>query len=186
MNISKLPAVEFAAPLKMLLLALGRQGNEHLTEVDADLQQTNYLLVEAIAKLSTSFIGLHDAMKAQQVFINKLQENAVIPEPMRSALERLQKEADSYVSSAVTALQFQDMTNQLIGRIVGHVASLQQVLKAAGTAGASLEEAASNEQALLVLFSIGKMLDEKTNILDHVSRKPVAQTHMESGDIELF
>lgn len=196
-------ASEVAAQLQKLLLALGHQGSQHLTEVDADLHQTNDLLDEAIAGLSENFLGLHAASAAQQALLATLEVGAPVSEALRGKFEKLQQEASDCVRAAVTALQFQDMTNQLIGRVLGHIASLNQVLHEAGQAGALLAGAAGERgdehndkdkdndderatQALAVLALVNQMLEEKATIVGKVPGKAVAQTHLQSGDIELF
>ncbi|MES2830689.1 MAG: chemotaxis protein [Pseudomonadota bacterium] len=189
---------EVAMQLRKLLLALGHQGSQHLMEVDADLRQTSYLLDEAITKLGKNFLGMHAATMAQQALLATLEEGTPVSAAMRQKFDLLQQEAAGCVSAAVTALQFQDMTNQLIGRVVGHVASLHQVLQEAGDAGESMSCSSGSKsndnhansdnytQALAVLALVNKMLEERATILDKVPAKAVAQTHLESGDIELF
>jgi len=186
MSAPQLLPAEFASQLHQLLAAFGRQGSGHLTEVDADLRQTSYLLAEAVTKLGNSFIGIHAATMAQSDLIAMMKDGAPVPPSLRAMIDRLQLDAVECVNEAITALQFQDMTNQLIGRIVGHVASLHQVLQDAGAAGALLSHNPDNAQALLVLASVNQVLQEKGTILDQVPYKAVTQTHMESGDIELF
>ncbi len=175
-----------APQLRHLLDGLAKQGDTHLNEVGTDLQQTAFLLAEAIEKLGKSFIGMHDTMGAQQALIDSLQEGAGPNAAQRSNLAQLRAESQAHVDAAVTALQFQDMTGQLIGRVVGHVQNLHEVLQAAGASAAGLAADDSDGAARAVLAEVNRMLDEKSAPLDHVARKAVAQTHMESGDIELF
>jgi hypothetical protein len=163
------PQNDFAAQLQHLLAALSRQGDAHLTEVGTDLQQTAFLLREAIEKLSKSFMGIHESVTAQHVLIASLAASTELPPALQAGLEALQQQSQAHVDAAITGLQFQDMTSQLIGRIVGHVTSLHSLLA-----------------ALAMLASVNRMLDEKARVQQSVSRKAVAQTHMESGDIELF
>ena len=47
MGMNTLPIAE----LRSLLVAVSEHGKQHLTEVEADLQQTAFLLSEAIEKL---------------------------------------------------------------------------------------------------------------------------------------
>ena len=169
-----------------MLAALGRCGNGHLTEVETDLQQTAYLLSEAIGKLGSSFIGIHAAVVAQQDAINALRGAASMTPAVQSTLSSLQLETARHAHAAVTALQFQDMTNQLIGRIIGHVDSLDLVLREVGDASTSLAGDGSDTGMLATIEALNRMLVQRETTQDHVSRKAVAQTHMESGDIELF
>lgn len=175
-----------ALQLQHLLGALAQQGNQHLAEVQTDLQQTGFLLAEAIDKLGKSFVGMHAAVAAQQAIVDGLQAGTQASPAQHARLVALQQEATVHVNAAITALQFQDMTSQLIGRIVGHVDSLHETLAEVGTAGATLTQASDDAGALTVLASVNRSLDERGSMLDRVARKAVAQTHMDSGDIELF
>ena len=177
---------ELAPQLQHLLAALSRQGDQHLTEVGTDLQQTAFLLAEAIEKLSNSFMGIHASVTAQRVLIASLAENAALPPALEAGLEALQRQNQVHVDAAITGLQFQDMTSQLIGRMVGHVTSLHTVLADIGNTAAALPADGDDAAAMALLASVNRMLDEKAAVLHGASRKAVAQTHMESGDIELF
>jgi hypothetical protein len=177
---------DMAPQLQHLLAALSRQGDAHLTEVGTDLQQTAFLLREAIEKLSKSFMGIHESVSAQQVLIASLATNMVLSPGLQASLEALQQQSQTHVDAAITGLQFQDMTSQLIGRIVGHVASLHSLLAAIGDIAAAMPAGGGDAATIAMLDSVNRMLDEKAVVQQGVSRKAVAQTHMESGDIELF
>ena len=178
--------ISLSSQLQQLLAALSQQGSEHLTEVQTDLQQTGYLLSGAIEKLGNSFVGIHESVAAQQALIETLRGGASLSPALQAELAQLQKNAAIHMSAAMTALQFQDMTSQLIGRMVGHVDSLRAVFTDVVTCGAPLSADSDDAAALGVLGAVIRTLGEKGAALESVSRKAVAQTHMESGDIELF
>ncbi len=73
-----------------------------LGEVRADLVQLEILLKLAIEKLSSGFFGAHRALTRQQ---------AIDGHPECAALA---SEACAHLDSALTALQFEDIANQLI------------------------------------------------------------------------
>lgn len=175
-----------ATQLQYLLEALGRQGERHLSVVETDLHQTAYLLKEAIDKLTRSFIGIHDAVTAQQVLMHRLADGAAMTPDLRAALVESHESSKAHVDSAITALQFHDMTGQLIGRIVDHVQSLHAVLATVGASSSALTADTDAAAVLTVLAEVNRILVEKGETFDHVARKTVSQTHMESGDIELF
>jgi phage-related minor tail protein len=175
-----------ARQLQHLLESLSMQGREHLGEVHTDLIQTNLLLSEAIEKLGKSFEGMHASMLMQQSLIGGLQHAGALTPEVQATLIHLQRETDRNVSSTVTALQFQDMTSQLIGRAVRHIKNMSEVLEGIGAAAANLPTNSADAATLAMLSTINQTLDEKSTALKQVSRKAVAQTHMESGDIELF
>lgn len=177
---------DIAPRLAHLLAAISEIGDRHLDEVQTDLRQTAFLLAGAIDKLGQSFIGMHEAGMAQQALIASLADGASITPALRAALAALQQKSQLHADVAITALQFQDMTNQLIGRVTGHVDSLKTVLgdirRDAGVRAADDDTVA----VLATLNAVNLLLDEKNASLQDVSRRAVAQTHMESGDIELF
>ncbi|MEZ0288685.1 MAG: chemotaxis protein, partial [Methylophilus sp.] len=58
--------------LRELLAAVSRHGDWHLLEIETDLQQTTFLLNEAIEKLSTSFMNVYAQLTEQQAVIKLL------------------------------------------------------------------------------------------------------------------
>ena len=52
--------------VKRLLSGVSDHGRRHLNEVETDLVQTTLLLEEAIEKLTSSFMAIHQAVDARQ------------------------------------------------------------------------------------------------------------------------
>lgn len=75
-----------------------------VTAVRADLVQLEILLKEAIAKLSSGFIGAHEALARQQSLDGDRNPECAA----------LAAEACAHLGSALTALQFEDIAAQLI------------------------------------------------------------------------
>ena len=175
-----------AAQLVHLLTIVSKQGDLHLTEIDADLQQTTDLLHQAIDKLGRGFIGIHESVAAQRVALAAVADGAPMSPQLRAEIARLQQITDGHINAAVTALQFQDMTSQLIGRAVGHVIGLREVLGALGKHDLVLDTDSPDGAALALLESVNTTLNQTSVRQGTVARKAVAQTHMESGDIDLF
>lgn len=168
-----------------LLSGVSVHGDQHLVEVERDLMQMDLLLDEAIKKLCASFMAIHHAVGQQQETLNTLLVNGN-PRPEQVArLEALRSEINQHVGAAVTGLQFQDMTSQLIGRIGQHLTGLHDVFGALDTSRPDISG-----------FPEGSMSDVLDRITDKVDacctelasgvRSAVNQRHMESGDIELF
>ena len=172
--------------LQHLLAALSRQGEVHLKEIKTDLNQTGYLLAQAIEKLGTSFMGIHQALVRQHALIDTLRDGAVLTPALRGELAQLQQQAATHVNAAVTGLQFQDMTSQLIGRVAGHAGALSDVLESVSVQATGLPCGSDAASVQTLLEALNRTLDEKGETQREVVRKTVAQTHMESGDIELF
>lgn len=171
--------------VKHLLSNLSGHGTQHLTEVETDLVQTSILLGEAIEKLGASFMAIHEAVSAQQQTIDLLLSGATLTPDMAEKLKARQGEISQHVNAAVTGLQFQDMTNQLIGRTVKRVTGLREVLDGVGSGSSGISES-NAEEIVESLSSINKVLEEQSAKLESALWKAVCQTHMESGDIELF
>lgn len=169
-----------------LLSGLSDHGSQHLTEVETDLVQTNALLAEAIEKLSASFMAIHAAVTEQQQIVDALARDTLVSPEDTLALKEKSIQIDKYVNAAMTGLQFQDMTNQLIGRTLRRVVGLRDVLEVAGTASIAIPLNAGNEQLHGMLSHINETLKTESQDLEKELWKAVCQTHMESGDIELF
>lgn len=171
--------------VKHLLSNLSDHGTQHLTEVETDLLQTSILLGEAIEKLGASFMAIHEAITAQQETIDLLLSGAKPTPEIAEKLRTKHGEITQHVNTAVTGLQFQDMTSQLIGRIVRRVTGLREVLGGIGSGSSGISES-NAEEIIESLSSINQVLEEQSVKLESALWKAVCQTHMESGDIELF
>jgi prefoldin subunit 5 len=172
--------------VKHLLSNLTDHGTQHLTEIETDLVQTSFLLGEAIEKLGASFMAIHAAVNAQQQAIDHLLAAADAHPDLAEQLKSKQAEIGQHVNAAVTGLQFQDMTSQLIGRTVRRVTGLREVLGGIGASSAGLPAESNVETVIQTLNGITKALEEESVKLESALWKAVCQTHMESGDVELF
>jgi hypothetical protein len=172
--------------VKRLLSGVSGHGKKHLTEVETDLQQTGLLLEEAVDKLTRSFMAIHHVVGARQDGINQLLAGAT---PSAEEIERLagmSAEIGLHVNSAVTSMQFQDMTSQLLDRATKRVTGLRAFLGTLGAHGADAAPEASSEEIVELLGKISVALTIQSLELRSVLRKAVNQQHLESGDIELF
>ena len=175
-----------ASKVTDLLSGLSDHGSQHLTEVESDLIQTNALLTEAIEKLSASFMAIHAAVIEQKHMVDGLATGMLVSPEATSALKAKSTLIDQHVNAAVTGLQFQDMTNQLIGRTVRRVVGFRDLLEVTGTSSIAIPIDASNEQLHGILTHINETLKTESQDLEKELWKAVCQTHMESGDVELF
>lgn len=171
--------------VKNLLSNLSDHGTLHLTEVETDLMQTSFLLGEAIEKLGASFMAIHEAVTAQQDSIDLLLSGTRPTPDLIEQVKAKHAEIGAHVNAAVTGLQFQDLTNQLLGRTVRRVTGLREVLDGIGSGSAEISET-NAEEIIATLTAINKVLEEQSVKLESALWKAVCQTHMESGDIELF
>jgi hypothetical protein len=172
--------------IKNLLSGLAGQGNQHLTEVETDLVQTTFLLNEAIKQLSDSFLAIHEGVTAQQQLVDLIRSGAALAPEQDTRLQAIRAEISQHVNAAVTGLQFQDITSQLISRIVRRVTGLRDVLDTIGSSGAGLMPESETEEIVSMLNGVNKMLENQSVKLENVLWRAVCQTHMKSGEIELF
>lgn len=178
-----------------LLEGLAAHGARHLAGAQTDLAQTGTLLDEAIIKLASSFMELHAAVTEQQQQIVRLLDAPAggIADAERDSLRALAERVDTQVNAAVTGLQFQDLTNQLIGRTARRIAALRDMLDSMEQAAQSvrLADAAApgkdeGGRIGIVLENAVARLENQSRALDDALSGSVPQTHMDSGDIELF
>ncbi|MBJ7313854.1 chemotaxis protein [Rugamonas sp. CCM 8940] len=172
--------------VKRLLSGVSDHGKKHLTEVETDLIQTGLLLEEAIEKLSFNFMAIHQAVEGQQETIRLLLEGGDPTPEHRAQLEALQGQVGGYVNAAITSMQFQDMTSQLIDRTLKRVTGLREFLGTLGAHGAEMLPESDNEEIVDLLGKVSMALAIQSLELRSVLRKAVSQKHLESGDIELF
>lgn len=168
-----------------LLSGVSIHGDQHLAEVERDLVQMDALLEEAIKKLGSSFMAIHHAIsKQQETLESMLSEDRSSPD-LAARLEAIQSEINGHVGAAITGLQFQDMTSQLIGRMVNHLTGLRDVFGELDSSETALPES-GNEALLARLNHISDRVGARCTEMAGGVRSTVNQRHMESGDIELF
>ncbi|MFC3109631.1 chemotaxis protein [Undibacterium arcticum] len=172
--------------VKHLLSGVSDHGLQHLAEVETDLVQTALLLGEAIEKLGASFIAIHAAVTAQHETIDLLLSGQTPAADYEAKLKKVQGEIGNHVNAAVTGLQFQDLTSQLIDRTVRRVAGLREFLGTLGSGGAGMFEDSDSEQVTQLLSRINEALAVQHLQLKGVLHKAVQQNDMGSGAIELF
>ncbi|MCU6433197.1 chemotaxis protein [Undibacterium sp. Jales W-56] len=172
--------------VKELLSGVSDHGKEHLLEVETDLVQTTILLAEAIEKLGSSFLALHSAISSQQEEIDLIISTGAAPVSSIDRLRVLKADIASHINAAVTSLQFQDLTSQLISRTVQRSAGLREVLSNLGIVGDGIPHDGETDEIAVLLRQITVRLEKQSVELKRLLRKAVNQKHLDSGDIELF
>ena len=164
--------------LGQLLTDVSAEGIAHLEAVQADLAQTRMLLAEAIERLSSGFGALHEAVCAQGQAVQALQQGV---DTDCARLQDAGAAIERQVQAMVTALQFEDMTSQLIAHAGRRIAGLRGILAGVGDGaqGAALGDLAQLESLRAALAAQSRELDGRL-------MRSVDQRHMESGDITLF
>ncbi len=172
--------------VKRLLTGVSDHGRQHLLEVETDLVQTAFLLGEAIEKLGTSFFALHSAVSTQQSEVEILLADIGPDDPKMARVRALQEEIARHTNDAVTGLQFQDLTSQLLARTVQRIIGLRNVLGDLAAEGDVLPTEGQEDEIVTRLNEINKNLDMQSNQLKDLLRKAVHQKDLDSGEIEMF
>jgi hypothetical protein len=172
--------------VRRLLSGVSDHGQRHLREVESDLVQTVSLLEEAIGKLSVNFMAIHGAVSSRQETIDLVVAGGTPTPENTASLAAMQGEVGGYVNAAITSLQFQDMTSQLLERTLKRVGGLRQFLDTLGTHGDQIHAESQSEELADLLGQVSMALAIQSLELRTVLRKAVTQQHLESGDIELF
>ena len=172
--------------VKRLMSGVSDHGATHLAEVETDLIQTGLLLEEAIDKLSSNFMAIHAAVSGQQDAIDLLLAGGTPTPAARARLGQLQAEVGGHVNAAITSMQFQDMTSQLLARTLKRVGGLRDFLATLGSHGEQMLADSDNEKIVESLGQVSLALAIQSLELRSVLRRAVSQQHLESGDIELF
>jgi methyl-accepting chemotaxis protein len=183
MEMKTLPIAE----LRSLLAAVSEHGKQHLVEVDTDLQQTSFLLSEAIEKLSLGFMSIYDAVSQQQVLIEELAEKYHLEVADIEKLAVFKTKVGEEVNGAVTGLQFQDLTSQLITRTIRRVNGLKEILEELSTHSQEIEPHQEHEEIVHYLERMNTSLNAGSHALaGGLQRRTVGQKDMATGEIDLF
>lgn len=133
--------------------------------------------IQTVAAVDMSFV-LQSKQRVEQAMRHLQELNGDMASAVQE-IDRLAGEVDADVNQAVTALQFQDLSSQLIGhaqsRIQGAEAVLESFLHGLEE---QLELDAALQQALERVRQTVAGLDER--------RSPVSQQSLSAGEIELF
>jgi hypothetical protein len=172
--------------VKRLLSGVSTHGGRHLTEVETDLMQTERLLEEAVERLTSSFMAIHQTVDARQRTIDLLLAGGTPSAEDSARLLDMSGEIGLHVNSAITSMQFQDMTSQLIDRTLKRVTGLRDFLGTLGSHGDGMLPETGNDEIVDRLGKVSMALAIQSLELRSVLRKSVNQQHLDSGDIELF
>ena len=143
----------------------------HINTVHAELQQAD----AAISQLAARDMSV--AMTSKKKIHGMLNELEQMNGSTVQAVEELEQISRAFsvdVDAAITALQFQDLSSQLLAQIGKHTEKLEQVC--GGLEGiAQLSQEAQQDR-----------LDSQRRQLDSHVHNPVNQTSMHAGEIDFF
>jgi hypothetical protein len=172
--------------VKRLLSGVSDHGRRHLSEVETDLVQTTLLLEEAVEKLTSSFMAIHHVVDSRQEAINRLLAGQAPTAEESACLTGMSGEIAGHVNAAVTSMQFQDMTSQLLDRTLRRVTGLRDFLTTLSEHGDGILPESDGDEIVERLGKVSMALAIQSLELRSMLRKSVEQRHLESGDVELF
>lgn len=172
--------------LRQLLAAVSRHGDWHLLEIETDLQQTTFLLNEAIEKLSASFMAVHAHLLEQQSALRLLADAGKLQPEELAQLQVFQENIDQEINKVVTGMQFQDMTNQLLQRTINRVNGLKMLLQELSSHQFPMAAEDELEEIRRFITQLNQNFDQGSEHLTGNLRKSVNQQNLSTGDIELF
>lgn len=172
--------------LRELLQNIGGNSSIYLSEMEGDLLQMNMLLVEAIGKLGSNVIEIGQRVQRQQEILKQLAESENSSSSVVEELNALNRKMDINVASVITAMQFQDMTSQLLDRVLSRVAGLQEILEEVSSLASDVSSAESEGDIQMMVHATGEAMTQYRYELEEQHARRVSQKHMESGSIELF
>ncbi len=172
--------------VRSLLSAVSDHGRQHLVEVEADLSQTAYLLSKAIEKLNASFMAVHAAVINQQKSLDALMQQHHFTVIETGQIDMFNKIIGEEVNVAVTGLQFQDITSQLLVRAIKRVNGLKDLLQELNTHSDEIDTVNEHHEIAKLLDEMSQSLHTGSHALSGGLRRSVDQQNMASGEIELF
>lgn len=171
--------------LQRLLNRVSEHGSQHLQAAEADLEQTSFLLEQAIKTLSGGFMQINQLLSQQQQLLGDALQTQDIEATQRFDILTLREQIHLEINTVVTGLQFQDLTNQLIMRTVKRISGLRDLLTVLASHRMDMHTS-QNESIEELLEKIHDNLSLKSGALKDGLSQEVKQKHMVSGEIELF
>lgn len=175
-----------AMHVRQLISGVTDEVDRHLAEADNDLRQTSLLLDEAIVKLTTSFIAIHAAVNAHQDAMRDLAKNSPCTRGEAATSLAQCQEISRYIDAAMIGLQFQDMTDQLIKRSSRRIAGVREICTDLCTESETLAAGPDEQATGDLLKQFRERMQGRSNALHQTMWKAVCQTHMESGEVDMF
>lgn len=178
--------IRWKSSLQELLQNIAGNGSIYLSEMESDLLQINLLLMEAINKLGTNVVLIGQDVNHLQGMVKQLINSKGDSQFMMDRINDLNEIIGSNVASVVTAMQFQDMTSQLLDKVLSRVTGLQTMLEELEKLATEVSGAESEGDIQMMVSAIGEEMNELRRSLEGLHAQRVSQKHMESGSIELF
>lgn len=165
---------------------LSENTNHFSMQIRTLVHNVNQALIsaeESITKLAASDMTfVVDSKQHVQTMMADLVELNKTMARNAEELKEINNKVEQNVSVAVSTLQFQDMSSQLIGHAQMRLQSMQEVAGELSRAPAIEAPGVYLDQ----LAAYNRSLHEHVVLLDQRKTNPVAQEKIDTGDVELF
>jgi methyl-accepting chemotaxis protein len=165
---------------------LSDKTNKFSSQIRGLVDGVNKSLLEAedsISKLATKDMTyVMDSKKHVEAMMVDISELNKTIEKNGVELGQISSRVEQNVAVAVSTLQFQDMSSQLIGHAQLRLAALREVANELGKGA----DRTSSQEYLEQLAAYNQTLNQHVITLDEKKSNPVAQSNFNTGDIELF
>lgn len=165
---------------------LSDKTNKFSSQIRALVDGVNKSLLEAedsIGKLATKDMTyVMDSKKHVEAMMVDIAELNKTIEKNGVELGQISNKVEQNVAVAVSTLQFQDMSSQLIGHAQLRLAALREVANELGKGA----DQVNSQEYLDQLAAYNRSLNQHVITLDEKKSSPVAQSNFNTGDIELF
>jgi methyl-accepting chemotaxis protein len=158
---------------------------KHMTTVNVSVQDAERA-INAMASKDMNF-ALQSKNRVQDMMGNISTINVKMAHTVEQ-LSAIANEVEGDVRVAVTSLQFQDLSTQLLSHIQGRVEAIETMLgKVASISvdeNGAVDDPADDSSLRLARFQ--QAIDEAAETIRQLKHNPVTQEHMAAGDIDLF
>ncbi len=183
---SQMKKVGWRTSLQELMRNIAGNGSIYVSEMESDLLQINLLLNEAINKLGINVVEVGQNVTYLQGAVKQLVDKANVSSDSLERVQELNQAVGDNVAAIVTAMQFQDMTCQLLDKVLSRITGLQKMHGEIERLALEVSGAESEGDIQMMVWAAGEEMDEQRRELEGLHAQRVSQKHMESGSIELF
>ncbi len=171
--------------LSMRSTQFSEQIRTHMGDVLGSVSRAQ----QAISSMATRDVGfLHKSEDEVHEMMDAIGE---INRRMNASVERLSQigvEVEENARTAITSLQFQDLTSQLLGHAGRRLEEVEVIVGELASLPLEQEEhyESASHECRARLERVRSSLEEAGKRLDALHHNPVSQNKMSSGDIDLF
>lgn len=161
------------------------QIRSHMSRVHDSVHEAEQA-INILASKDMNF-ALHSKSQVQGMMQNIQSINADMNNAVNE-LSSISGEVSQCVNVAVTSLQFQDMTGQLLGHIDKRIDALENIMNKIAAIPLKAIQASDGEDMACYrrLRLLHEEIAEAVELIEQVRHNPVSQEEMSSGEIELF